>query len=377
MSDERRARWRLVLGRYAKRHLPDDVLSATDARAGRALDYLYGREGAGRGELQAVGADGRGGGLEPSALTIPRWIAEVRDLFPTDTVQRIQQHALERYRLTGLLDDPETLRDVRPSVELLQTLLALKDHAKPAVLAQIRRLVDRVVEELTERLSREVRQAFSGRIDRFRKSPLKVAQNFDAHRTIRENLRRWDPETQRLLVEAPRFFARVRRELPWHVILCVDQSGSMAPSIIYAAVMAGIFAKLPALRVKLVLFDTSVVDLSEQVDDPTSVILGVQLGGGTNIGQALRYCETLVEDPRRTVLVLVSDFEEGGSPRTLLTLTARLASEGVRLLGLAALDEEGTPFFDHGMAERLAAVGMEVAAITPRQLGRWLAEVVR
>ena len=350
MSDERRARWRLVLGRYAKRHLPDDVLSATNARAGRALDYLYGREGAGRGELQAVGADGRGGGLEPSALTIPRWIAEVRDLFPTDTVQR---------------------------VELLQTLLALKDHAKPAVLAQIRRLVDRVVEELTERLSREVRQAFSGRIDRFRKSPLKVAQNFDAHRTIRENLRRWDPETQRLLVEAPRFFARVRRELPWHVILCVDQSGSMAPSIIYAAVMAGIFAKLPALRVKLVLFDTSVVDLSEQVDDPTSVILGVQLGGGTNIGQALRYCETLVEDPRRTVLVLVSDFEEGGSPRTLLTLTARLASEGVRLLGLAALDEEGTPFFDHGMAERLAAVGMEVAAITPRQLGRWLAEVVR
>lgn len=377
MSDERRSRWRLVLGRYARRHLPDVELTGDAGRAARALDYLYGREGAGRGELHAVGADGRGGGLEPSALTIPKWIAEVRDLFPKETVQRIQQHALERHQLIGLLDDPESLREVEPSLALLQALLALKDGAKPAVVNEIRRVVDAVVEELTRRLASDVRRAFSGRIDRFRRSSLKVAQNFDAQRTVRENLKRWDPHEKRLLVEAPRFFSRVRRELPWRVILCVDQSGSMAASIVYAAVMAGIFAKLPAIRVHLVLFDTAVVDLSERVDDPTEVILGVQLGGGTNIGRALRYCEGLVEDPRRTVLILVSDFEEGASARTLMAVTARLASEGVRLLGLAALDDRGTPFFDHAMAERLAAVGMEVAAVTPKQLGEWLAQVIR
>ncbi len=379
MSGDNRARWRLVLGRYSKRRLPDDVLEGRQRRIGRALDYLYGREAATRGRASAVGRDGRGGGgtLDPSALTIPKWIAEVRDLFPADAVQRIEKHALERYDLSGLLNDPETLRNATPSVELLQTLLTFKDGADQEVAQEIRRIVERVVRDLTERLSREVRQAFGGRVDRFRRSQLKVAQNFDVRATIRDNLRHWDAANARLVVDRLRFFSRVKKQLPWTVILCVDQSGSMAPSLVYAAVMAGIFAKLPAVKVRLILFDTAVVDLTDQVDDPVGVILGVHLGGGTNIGEAMRYCETLVEDARRTVFILLSDFEEGASPRTMLAVTHRLAAEGVRLLGLAALDERGTPLFDHGMAERLVAAGMKVAAVTPKGLARWLAEVIR
>ena len=372
-KDAARTRWQLVLGRYAERRLGAG-LSGADARRGRALDYLYGREHAAQG---AAGARGSGGSLDPTALSVPRWLGELRDLFPRDVVTRIEQHALERYQLEALLKDPDALKSVEPNLELVPTLLAFKDRATPAVKGEIERLVRTVVEELTKRLSAEVRQAFGGRIDRFRRSQLKVAQNFDWRRTVRANLKHWDPERQRLVLEDLRFFSRVRRELPWTIVLCVDQSGSMAPSLIYAAVMAGIFSGLPAIKVHLVLFDTSVVDLSERVDDPVGVLLNVQLGGGTNIGQALRYCAGLVEDPRRTVLILLSDFEEGASPRALLATCARLAADGVRLLGLAALDEAGAPLYDHRMAEELTAVGMKVAVLTPKELAGWLAEVIR
>jgi Mg-chelatase subunit ChlD len=215
-----------------------------------------------------------------------------------------------------------------------------------------------------------------GRLNRFRRSQFKVARNFDARGTIRRNLKNWDPERKQLLVEDPRFFSRVRRHLPWEIILCIDQSGSMTNSIIHSAVMAGILAALPLVRVRLVVFDTSIVDLSEHASDPIEVLMGVQLGGGTDIGRAVRYCEQLVEQPRRTVLVLVTDFCEGADPRVLVATVKRLRGAGVKLLGLAALDMDANPWYDEQMAGRLAAEGMEIAALTPTQLAHWLAGVM-
>ena len=180
-----------------------------------------------------------------------------------------------------------------------------------------------------------------------------------------------------LLSERPLFNARVKRHLPWDVILCVDQSGSMLDSVIYSAVLAGIMASLPAVRVKLVLFDTSVVDLTHLAHDPVEVLLTVQLGGGTDIGRALRYCETLVDQPQRTVLVLISDFEEGAPPLHLLAAVKRLAESRVSLLGLAALDDAATPIYDRLMAQRLADRGMQIAALTPPHFAEWLAEVMQ
>ena len=204
-----------------------------------------------------------------------------------------------------------------------------------------------------------------------------MAQNFDWKGTVRENLRHWNPELGTLVIERPRFFSRVQRRFPWRVILCVDQSGSMVGSIVHSAVIAGIFAGFPFVDVKLVVFDTSVVDLSDQLEDPVEVLMNVQLGGGTNIGQALRYCEDLVSNARRTALVLISDFEEGASPAALVRTTRRLAEAGITLLGLAALDEDAEPAFDRQMAERLVDAGMEVAAMSPGQLADWLAKVMR
>jgi Mg-chelatase subunit ChlD len=205
---------------------------------------------------------------------------------------------------------------------------------------------------------------------------MKVAQNLDWRSTIRRNLKNYDRDRKRMIVDEVRFFSRVTRRMPWTVILCIDQSGSMTESVIHSAVMAGILAGLPLVKVKLVVFDTAVVDLSGHVDDPVEVLMSVQLGGGTDIGQAMAYCERLVEDPLRTVLVLVSDFCEGASPARLLGTCKRLAEARVKLLGLAALDLNANPSYDRQMADRLAAIGMDIAALTPNQLAQWLANVI-
>lgn len=375
------ARWRLVLGRYAEDRLPGAL--GNDRRQQRidaALDYLYGREYAGRGVRgQTPGNTGeRAGSLDPSLLTVPGWLGEVRELFPKETVERIEKHALDRYGMTELVTDPEALRRLEPNFDLLKMLLTFRGHLQGAVLDEARRVIRHVVEDIKRRLANDVRRTLAGKLNRFRRGPLSVAQNFDWRGTIRENLKHYDPARRQLVIARARFFSRVERRLPWTVVLCVDQSGSMASSVIYSAVMAAILAGLPSLRVRLVVFDTSVVDLSEHVDDPVETLLSVQLGGGTDIGQAMRYCEQThtAENPRRTVVVLVSDFCEGASPAALFATCRRLRGAGVRLLGLAALDEAADPAYDRGMAGQLAAEGMEIAALTPKQLAAWLVQVI-
>jgi hypothetical protein len=364
-------RWRLALGRYAEESLGngEETLSDSQLRMDRALDFLYSREYRERGQRDDV----QEGSLGPSQIAVPTWLSEVRELFPRETVEVLEKHALERYGLEELVTDPETLRRLKPSTDLLRILLTFRGQMRGRVLDEARRLIRQVVEEIRAKLEPEVRNAFVGGLDRFRRGRVKTARNLDWRGTIRRNLRHWDPERKKLLVQDIRFFARRERRFPWTVILCVDQSGSMAGSVIHSAVMAGILAALPLLKVKLVAFDTSVVDLSGYVDDPVEVLMSVQLGGGTDIGKAMTYCEALVEDPTRTVVVLVSDFCEGGSPGRLLAVCRRLAAARVVLLGLAALDPGAAPVHDRAMADRLAGAGMEIAALTPRRLAQWLA----
>ena len=365
------ARWRLVLGRFAEKPL-NAPLSARQARMEAALDFLYSREYKGRG----VRGRDQAGSLDPTQLNVPAWLGEVRDLFPRDVVEVIEKHALDRYGLTELVTDKETLEKLEPNIDLLKTLLTFRGHLQGEVLQAARRIIRAVVEEIKRKMEAEVRTALSGRLNRFRHSAQKAAQNFDWRGTIRRNLKHFDPARRQLALQDPRFFARNTRLLPWQVILCVDQSGSMADSVIHSAVMAGILAGLPLIRTKIVVFDTSVVDLSQHVDDPVEVLMSVQLGGGTDIGQALAYCETLVENPHRTVLALVSDFCEGASPDVMLRACRRLREGGVTLIGLASLDESASPVYDRQMAERLAETGMEIAALTPKHFAGWLAKII-
>lgn len=370
------SRWRLVLGRYADGRLGESVrLTKDQVRMERALDYLYGREYRGRG-VRTTGSKGSGGSLDPSQFVVPRWLGEVRKLFPKEAVEIIEKHALNRYGMTELVTDPETLKKLEPNQELLKTVLTFKGEMTGPVLDTARRIIRQVTEEIKQKLGQEVRNTMMGALNRFIHSPLKVARNLDWRDTVRRNLKNYDPVEKRLILKELRFFSRVRRHMPWDIILCVDQSGSMLDSIIHSSVMAGILYSLPMLRVRLVVFDTAVVDLTEYVDDPVEILMNVQLGGGTDIGQALRYCEQKILNPRRTVLVLLSDFEEGASPRELISTCRRLAEAGVTLLGLASLNDEADPYYDKKMAQRLYENGMEIAALTPKHLADWLAKTI-
>lgn len=370
-NDLRRLRWRLVLGESAHQSMGslDPEWQARD----RALGYLYDRE-YGHDRNVRPGA----GSLDSSQLSVPEWINQIHELFPRRTIERIEKDALERYQLDEMVTNPDLLSRAEPNVTLLKAVLRTKHLMNQEVLLMARRLVARMVAELLEKLAREIRTPFSGALDRRRRSFLRIAKNLDAHTTIRRNLKNYDPDTDRLYIRQPYFYSRIRRQADrWQIIILVDESGSMINNVIHAAITASIFWSIRSLRTHLILFDTSIVDVTSDCHDPVETLMKVQLGGGTDIGQALRYAATLVENPRRTIIVLISDFFEGAPIANLYRTTKQLTESGVTLLGLAALDEQAHPVYDQQVARKLVGLGAHVAAMTPGELAGWVAERVR
>lgn len=365
-------RWRLILGSPADSWT--GPLNGAGADRDAALDWLYQRdpEQAGRG-VRATGA-GREGGDGSSVVTAVDWLDDIHRLFPRETVERLERDAVERYGIQEIVTDPAVLERIEPSATLLRAVLRTKHLMNPEVLRLARRIVEAVVRELMERLRPEIRRSFTGTRSR-RPSRLPLARDFDFRQTVRANLAHYQPEHRRVLIERPYFHARTRRRLEqWQLVLLVDQSGSMASSVIHSAVTAACLWGLPGLRTHLVAFDTSVVDLSSDVDDPVELLMRVQLGGGTDIARAVDYGATLIDHPRRCVFVVVSDFYEGGDPYRLVRTVRSLVEQGTTVLGLAALDEEATPVYDRELAGRLAGVGAHVGAMTPGMLAEFVAE---
>ncbi len=367
-------RWRLVLGRLSERALGDQPLQGQDGAMQSALDFLYSRAYDKRGIKLQQGSRGSGSGT--SMPTVLDWLKQLPTLFPDDVCEVIRQDALDRFEMNEILNDPATLKQMEPNQRMLESLLMLKGKMNDAVLQQLRRIIRQVVDEITERLRQEVQSTFSGRRNRFQRSYMKVSQNFDWQRTVRANLKNFDTERGQLVINQLYFNSRIKKRLPWDVVLCVDQSGSMVSSVIYSAVMASILSQLPAVNVRLIVFDTNVVDLSSQAQDPVELLMSVQLGGGTDIGKAVSYCETLINNPHRTVFALISDFYEGAYEQRLLAAVSRMVESRVTAIGLAALDDGGTPDYDRRLAERLARIGMHVGAMSPQNFARWLAEAM-
>jgi Mg-chelatase subunit ChlD len=317
------------------------------------------------------------GGMEDSQLTVPDWINAVHELFPKQTIQRLERDALERYQIEEMVTNPDLLKRAQPSEVLLKAVLRTKHLMNQEVLTLARQLVRKVVEQLMQHLASSVRSPFLGTKKRLR-SRLKIAKNFDPHTTIRRNLRHYDRQSRKLFIEAPHFFSRVRRQIDrWQLIILVDESGSMLDSVIYSAVTAAIFFGLDSLRTHLCIFDTNVVDLTDQCSDPVETLMKIQLGGGTDIGQALAYGASLIDNPRRTIVILITDFFEGAPLERLYSTARQLLESGVTLLGLAALDEQANPTYDHNVAQHLVNLGAHVGAMTPGELACWIAEKVR
>jgi hypothetical protein len=369
-------RWRLLLGEAGQSSL--GATGSAAAAMDRSLAWLYGRDDdsqQGRGPDDSLD---RHGGSEASQLSVPEWINGIHELFPKETIERLERDAIERYGIDEVVTNLDVLERATPNPALLQAVLRTKHLMNPQVLAMARKLVEKVVRELIEKLAKEVQRSFSGARKPQQLSLQGAASQFAARETLKRNLRHYDVQRRQLVIQRPLFHVNTRRVLePWQVFLLVDQSGSMLGSVIHAAVTAACLWGLPGIKTHLIAFDTEVVDLSENVTDPVEVLMGVQLGGGTFIGKAVGYAAERVEVPRRAIVVIVSDFYEGMSEHVLLGHVRALVAQGSIVLGLAALDERADPVYDKELAGKLAEAGAHVAAMTPGQLAAWLAEKLK
>jgi Mg-chelatase subunit ChlD len=358
-SEERLHRWRLVLGAAEKSDGIGCGLSAEEQRIDAALSALYDAHGTGD-----AGRGKRSAGLGASSPNVSRWLGDIRQFFPKSIVQVMQKDAMERLDLKRLLLEPEMLETVEPDVHLVGTLLSLNSVIPEKTKATARLVVRRVVEDLERRLASPLRQAITGSLNRSLRNRRPRHNEIDWPRTIRANLKHYQPEYRTIIPETRIGFGRKTAALR-DIILCVDQSGSMAGSIVYSGVMAAVMASLRAVRTSLVFFDTAVVDMTEKQSDPVEVLFGAQLGGGTDIHRAVSYCQGLIARPSETIFVLISDLIEGGDKSRLYQRVASIAGSGVNMITLLALDDSGAPCFDHEVAGTFTSLGVPSFACTP------------
>lgn len=366
-SDAALLRWRLVLGPPPGRPPGgSSQLAAIDASIGadldlqaldQALDFLYGDHD-----------DERSAGLEESLPYVPTWLGDIRRFFPREVVSFMEKDAIEKRGLKQLLLEPETLQTLEKDVGLAVTILGFKDLMPAETRETARQVVRKIVEDLRKRLDEQIRQSVLGALRRDRHSPLPVARNLDLRRTVRSGLRNYQPDLGKIIPEQIYFFANQHRFHEWRVIVLVDQSGSMGESVVYASIVAAVFASLPSLDTRLVFFDTNVADVSDQLSDPIDVLFGVKLGGGTDIARAVQYGSSLISQPDRTLFLLISDLYEGGDSAALLRQLAALKGSRARVLSVLALNDAGRASFDKDLARKVAALDIPTFAATPNRL---------
>jgi len=377
-------RWRLILGRRAEQANPafrlsgrgdgsdDSDSSLQDAlpvgvrltELDRALSFVY---------------DGteRFGGTGDSSPYIPQWLEQMRALFNQSTLAMVQRDAFERTGLAEMLLQPEILPQLQPDVQLVATILSLKEQIPDTVKQAARDLIRSVVEQLRRRLELRVQQAVFGALQRNRYSPIRSARNLDWRRTLKSNLKNYLPDRKTIIPERLYFWANEKRFRDWQVIILVDQSGSMANSAVYSSIMASIFASLRVLETHLVVFDTSIVDLTPYLnDDPVELLFNLQLGGGTDIAQAVAYGAGLVKQPEKCIFVLITDLYEGGDANALLAQLRALRESKTQVLCLLAL-EEGKPVYNKSLARQVAALDIPTFAATPDKLLEVMEQILK
>jgi Mg-chelatase subunit ChlD len=347
--EERIEKWRLILGQ--KSDPKEEVqLKPTKKRMDNVLEALYDSD--------------RKGGLGSSSPNINRWLGDIRKYFPTSVVQVMQRDAIDNLGLTQLLMEPELLDSIEPDVHLAATLLSLNKVMPSKTKDTARRVVEKVVRDLEKKLKKPLQEAIEGALKRTVRNYRPKPNEIDWHRTIRANLKHYQKDLNTIIPERLVGYGKMKQSLK-HIVLMMDQSGSMASSVVYGAVFGAVLASLRSVQTKLIAFDTEVVDLSKYLDDPVELLFGTQLGGGTDIHKALAYTEQIIGYPNDTIVILISDLYEGGNQDMMVKRIASLKSKGVQFISLLALDDEGAPSYDRNMASRLAGLDIHAFACTP------------
>ena len=367
---ERLRRWRLILGGgeadgiYGTGGDQPLNLGSGDMEMDQALAALYD---------QKTGK--RSGGLGSSAPNVARWLGDIRQYFPSSVVRVMQQDALERLNLHQMLLEPEMLEAVEADVHLVANLMSLNGVIPEQTKETARLVVRKVVDELMAKLDNPMQQAVKGSLNRSQRNNRPRHNEIDWNRTIRANLQHYQPDYGSIIPERLIGYGRKRSALK-DIILCVDQSGSMATSVVYASIFAAVLASMPAVKTQLVVFDTAIADLTEMLQDPVDVLFGTQLGGGTDINRALSYCQGHIRQPQDTILVLISDLYEGGNNDAMLKRVASIVASGVQMVTLLALSDDGAPYFDHQNAATFSSLGVPTFACTPDQFPELMATAI-
>jgi hypothetical protein len=370
---EQLKRWRLILGSETEESfagMGGGSLSQEDLLMDSALASIYGGPGE---SFDGAGGAGRG----PSSPQISKWLGDLRSLFDPEIVAVVQNDAIERKGLKQLLLEPELLEDLEPDLNMASTLLMLKDQIPKRSKESARKFIRRIVEAINQMLESDVRRAVTAALNRRAHSPLPSAPAIDFPYTIRRNLRNYNQELGTIVPERVWFFDRSSRVNRWHVILDIDQSGSMGPSILYASVMACILASMSAVRTSVVAFDTQIMDLTPLCEDPVDLLFGFQMGGGTDIAKSIAYCQELVETPAKTLFFLISDLDEGGNRAGLLRRLEELKSSGVMVVVLLAIADGGKPYYDAQTAQRVAGMDIPCFACAPERLPELLERALK
>lgn len=369
-QEEKYRRWQLILGITDEQGLKAHKLSERDLRLSQALSALYDSGGEGK--------KGRGG-LGRSAPKVAKWLGDIREFFPSSVVQVIQKDAFHRLGLKQMLLEPEFLAAMEADVHLVADLVSLRSVMPEKTLDTARVVIKSVVDELMKRLEQKTSEAIRGAVNKSKRTYRPRFNDIDWGRTITANLRHYQSDYQTVIPEKLIGFMRQQRRLTDldEVILCVDQSGSMASSVVYSAIFAAVMASIPAVKTKLVCFDTAILDLTNDLANPVSVLFGVQLGGGTDINQAVAYCAERIERPSKTHLILITDLYEGGDEKQLISRVATLAKQGVNVITLLALSDDGRPSYDDQLAKVFADMNLPVFACTPDQFPDLMATALK
>lgn len=370
-TDKSLLRWRLLLGNYAEEQLPlpeESHYREIDS----VLNFLYDRE---FDESRDIRGEKKGS-LENSMLTVPLWINKIRRLFSTETCSIMEKHALEKYELTSMLADKKVMENLEPNTTLLGFIIQMKSILKQDVKEAAYKIVQKVVDDLMGKLEADVKRSLSGRVNKSDFSGRPSMNTIDFNRTIKKNLKNYDKEKKRIVIEHLHCNSRQKNFNPWNIIIAVDQSGSMINSVIYSAIMASIFWKLPMIKSHLITFDTNIVDLSDHLHNPVETLMSVQLGGGTNITKALHYCNSLIDTPGKTVVIVISDLYEGYSYTGLYNAVELIVQSEATLMILPSLDENSQSDYNKRAAEKIQSLGGHFAVLSPEKLADWVAGIL-
>ncbi|MBA2286546.1 MAG: VWA domain-containing protein [Ktedonobacteraceae bacterium] len=375
---ERLRRWRLVLGKEAQGQSgAGGKGQAGEGGDGEGIGVGLGGDDLGMDKvLEALYDSERSAGLGGSSPNVARWLGDIRTYFPTSAVRVMQQDALDRLNLTQLLLEPELLETVDADVHLVANLLSLSRVIPEKTKETARHVVRKVVDDLERKLANQLIQAVKGSLNRATRTYRPRANEINWDRTIRANLKNYLPDRGTIIAERLVGHGHKRSSLR-DIVLCLDQSGSMATSVVYAGIFGAVLASLRSITTRMIVFDTSVVDLTDDLKDPVDLLFGVQLGGGTDINRALAYCQQVITRPTQTVLVLVTDLYEGGNQQEMLRRAATLVQQGVQVICLLALSDKGTPSFDQHNASAFASFGIPTFACTPELFADMMAAAIQ